>query len=140
MTNSFYKFSVPIQIRMCDLDPFSHVNNGIQSHYFDYGRSCYFEHVLQEKIDWLKFDLVIVHLSFDFKQVIEYYDNIICETRVINIGNKSIKMQQQLRDIDNNFIKTECYSIMSGYDRLKQCSTEIQAKYRQNILLFESIS
>ena len=48
-------FSCPIQIRMSDLDPYNHVNNGAQCNYFDMGRSRYFEHVFQTKIDWLTF-------------------------------------------------------------------------------------
>ena len=53
-----FHFSVPIQIKMCDLDPFAHVNNGVQCNYFDYGRSQYFEEVFGEKIDWMTRRLV----------------------------------------------------------------------------------
>ena len=57
ISETIYKFAVPIQIKMCDLDPFAHVNNGVQCNYFDYGRSLYFESVFGEKIDWLNMDM-----------------------------------------------------------------------------------
>lgn len=87
-----FKFSIPIQIKMSDLDPFAHVNNGVQCNYFDYGRSCYFECVLGEAINWLTVDLVLVHVGLDFKSPIKFHDQIVCDTTVYELGNKSFQM------------------------------------------------
>ena len=124
-----FNFSVPIQIKMSDLDPFNHVNNGIQCHYFDYGRSAFFEHVFQEPIDWSTFDLVLVHVDMDFHNGIEIHDKIICCSKVTNIGNKSFKMVQQLVDEQTGIVKTTCHSVICGFDRQTHQSIPLQDKY-----------
>lgn len=134
-----YHFSAPIQIKMCDLDPFAHVNNGVQCNYFDYGRSQYFENVLGEKIDWSTMDLVLVHVSLDFYRPIKIHDEIICETAVYEFGNKSFKMIQRLRSISDNEVKTVCHSILSGFDREAEVSIPISEKYRKFIGRFEHL-
>ncbi len=137
--NINYRFSVPIQIKMSDLDPFNHVNNGDQCHYFDYGRSQYFEQVFGQSINWLTFDLVLVHLDLDFHSGIEFQDKIVCKSKVLEIGNKSFKMVQQLVDERTGIIKTTCHSVICGFDREKHCSLPLQEKYKQRISEVEGI-
>ena len=134
-----YNFSTPIQIKMCDLDPFAHVNNGVQCNYFDYGRSRYFETVFGERIDWLKMDMVLVHTELDFKNPIKVYDDIVCETAIYSIGNKSISMIQQLRGSVDGVVKSICKSVLSGFDRESERSVPIQEKYKIAIRNFEGI-
>lgn len=133
-------FETPIQIRMSDLDPYNHVNNGSQNNLFDYGRTKYFENALNTKIDWLEFDLVLVHLEFDFRQSIRYYDNIFCKTKVVSFGEKSIKMEQTLFDKDTMEIKTECRCVIAGFDRKKNTSKPIPELYKKKIDEFEKKS
>lgn len=139
ISNITYKFAVPIQIKMCDLDPFAHVNNGVQCNYFDYGRSLYFESVFGEKIDWLNMDMVLVHTELDFKNPIKIHDDIVCETSIYHIGNKSIAMIQQLRCEKTRIVKTVCKSVLSGFDRTSEISAPIQEKYKEAIRNFEKI-
>lgn len=134
-----YRFSAPIQIKMCDLDPFAHVNNGVQCNYFDYGRSRYFESVFGEKIDWLNMDMVLVHTELDFKNPIKVHDDIVCETAIYRIGNKSIAMIQQLRCVRTGMVKTICKSVLAGFDRTTERSIPIQERYKEAIRKFEGI-
>lgn len=122
---------------MSDLDPFVHVNNGAQCNLFDFGRAAYFEHVFGQPIDWCTMDLVIVHLELDFKAAVEVHDAIVCETRIFEIGNKSVKMLQQLRDTRTNTVKTVCYSVLAGFDRLTHVSIPICEEYRKLFRSFE---
>lgn len=110
-------FSCPIQIRMSDLDPYNHVNNGSQCNYFDMGRSRYFEHVFQTEIDWLSFKYVLVHVDLDFCKPIHFHDPIVCESRVTEMGNSSFKMEQCLRDSKTGEIKTLCHAVVVYFDR-----------------------
>jgi len=135
----FFRFNVPVQIRMSDLDPFVHVNNGAQCNLFDFGRAAYFEHVLGKLIDWCEMDLVIVHLELDFKAGVEIHDTIVCETRILEIGNKSVKMLQQLRDTRTDTIKTVCYSVLAGFDRQTHSSIPIREEYKQLFRSFEHL-
>lgn len=135
--NVTFRFSVPIQIKMCDLDPFAHVNNGVQCNYFDYGRSQYFEEVFGEKIDWMSMDMVLVHVDMDFKSPIKIHDAIICETAIYEFGIKSFKMVQRLVDADTGFVKTLCHSVLAGFDRQTEKSIPIRTEYRNRISVFE---
>lgn len=118
-------FSCPIQIRMSDLDPYNHVNNGSQCHYFDMGRSRFFEHVFQTEIDWLTFKYVLVHVDMDFRLPIHFHDPIVCESRVTELGNSSFKMEQLLRDSKTNDIKTLCHAVVVYFDRMTNRSERI---------------
>lgn len=140
MQTETYQFSVPVQVRMSDLDPFVHVNNGAQCNYFDFGRSCYFEHVFQMPINWQEMDMVLVHVELDFKEGIEVHDNIVCETKVLALGNKSVKMMQQLRDTSTNKVKTTCYSVLAGFDRTTHHSIPIREDYKKLFREFEHLS
>ncbi len=127
-------FSCPIQIRMCDLDPFNHVNNGSQCHLFDYGRTQYFENLFNTQIDWLTFELVIVHLEIDYKLPIFIHDKVFCETEVYELGNSSIKMVQRLVDKNKNIVKTICKSVLVYIDRESNTPRPLPESYRNKFL------
>ena len=138
MATTFH-YSVPIQVRMSDLDPFVHVNNGAQCHYFDFGRSNYLEHVLELTIDWATFDLVLVHVGMDFKDSIGFHDQIVCESRVVSIGHKSFRMEQQLRDLRTGIVKTTCECVLAGFDRTTLQAIPIQEEYKTKFRAFEHL-
>jgi acyl-CoA thioester hydrolase len=135
--NTEFRVSVPVQVRMSDLDPFVHVNNGVQCHYFDLGRSFYLEKVLQNQVDWTTIDLVLVHIELDFAAPVEFHDQLVCESKIVEIGNKSLKMLQQLRDTKTNTVKTTCLSVLSGFDRTTHQSIPINEEYKRLIREFE---
>ena len=132
-----YNFSVDIQIRMSDLDPFVHVNNGAQCHLYDYGRTSYFEKVFGENIDWATLDLVLIHLELDFKSPILYHDRMVCDCKIIKVGNKSFTMYQQLRNKDTNEIKSTCTSVLCGFDRHTATAIPVRKDYVEKIYIFE---
>lgn len=138
MNKKDFYFTTDIQVRMSDLDPFAHVNNGAQCHLFDYGRSAYFEHVFEGKIDWAALDLVIAHLELDFLHPVLFEDDMVCDCKIYEIGNKSMKMIQQLRDVNTNTIKTTCKSVIVGFDRNNKTAIPIQTTYKEKITLFEN--
>lgn len=109
--------SCSIQLRMNDLDVFNHVNNGAQCHILDYGRTQFFERVLGERIDWLAFDLVLVHIDMDFKEPIMIHDEIACETEILEIGTKSVRLEQRLRDVRSGVVKTVSHSVAVSIHR-----------------------
>ena len=137
--DSEFRVSVPVQVRMSDLDPFVHVNNGIQCHYFDLGRSFYLEKVLQNQVDWTTIDLVLVHIELDFAAPVEFHDKLVCESKIIEIGNKSLKMVQRLRETTTNTVKTTCLSVLAGFDRQTHQAIPICEEYKQRIREFEGM-
>ena len=135
-----FRVAVPVQVRMSDLDPFVHVNNGIQCHYFDLGRSFYLEKVLQNQVDWTTIDLVLVHIELDFAAPVEFHDKLVCESKIIEIGNKSLKMVQRLRETTTNTVKTTCLSVLAGFDRTTHQAIPICEEYKERIREFEGVS
>ena len=138
--DSDFRVAVPVQVRMSDLDPFVHVNNGIQCHYFDLGRSFYLEKVLQNQVDWKTIDLVLVHIELDFAAPMEFHDKLVCESKIFEIGNKSLKKWQQLRDLNTNTVKTTCLSVLAGFDRQTHLAIPICEEYKQRIREFEGMA
>ncbi len=134
-----YRCSVPIQVRMSDLDPYVHANNGSQCNYLDFGRGAYFEQVFKRPIDWKSLDVVLVHLELDFRDSIEFHDEIVCDTKVVALGNKSMKMRQQLRDAKTGIVKTVSYCVLSGFDRVTHTSKPISEAYKNAIRSFEQL-
>ena len=122
---------------MSDLDPFVHVNNGTQCQYFDLGRSFYLEKVLQNQVDWTTIDLVLVHIDLDFAAPVEFHDQLVCESKIVEIGHKSLKMRQQLRDLNTNTVKTTCFSVLAGFDRQTHQAIPIREEYKARIREFE---
>lgn len=127
-------FSCPIQIRMSDLDPFNHVNNGAQCHLFDYGRTQYFETVFGTQIDWLTFEYVLVHLEFDFRKQVRIHDQVVCETEIEGFGHRSLKMYQHLRSTVTNEILTTCRCVIVYIDRATNQSKEIPEEHRNMLI------
>ena len=126
-------FSCPIQIRMSDLDPYNHVNNGSQCHYFDMGRSRFFEHAFNEEIDWLTFTYVLVHVDMDFKMPVRFHDELACESAILEVGNSSFKMIQRLVDQKTGEVKTLCHAVVVYFDREANKSERIPERDREKL-------
>ena len=118
---------------MSDLDPYNHANNGSQCNYFDMGRSRFFEHAFQEKIDWLTFKYVLVHVDLDFKMPVQFHDDLYCESAVLEVGNSSFKMLQRLVDRNTGAVKTLCHAVVVYYDRATNTPERIPDHDRQKL-------
>lgn len=136
-TSYTFHHQVPIQVRMTDIDPVGHVNNSVQLTYYDLGRLKYLETIQKKEIVWQELDMVIVHTACDFYNSIFLNDNIAVETKVIGIGEKSVKILQRIIDNTTNEIKSTCYSVMSGYDKKNNCSKKISEHFKTKVLEFE---
>ena len=132
-----YKHSIPIQIRFSDIDALSHVNNSFFAQYYDVGRIYYFEDVMKEKIDWTEIVVVIVNIEINFISPILQGDDIYVESKLTNFGNKSMKMEQRLIDKKTGIVKSNCKTILSGFDRLTNTSIKIPEEFKTKFLEYE---
>ena len=132
-----FKSKKNIQIRMTDLDPFGHVNNGVIYSYYDVGRLHYMS-CIEKNLQWENIDKVVVRTECDFLDSILFTDDISVETRVFEIGNKSIKMMQRIVDNRTGKVKSGCISILSGYDKENNTSKEISKEVKEKIVAFEA--
>lgn len=134
--NISFKHRLDIQIRMTDLDPFQHVNNGILCAYFDLGRLQYMKDIVGY-LSLSELDMVLVHTEFDYLHSIRFHDEIAVETTITGIGEKSVKMLQRIVSKDNSTTYCLCYSVLSGYDRSQDCSKKINETFKKIIFDFE---
>ena len=122
---------------MTDIDPLGHVNNSVFYSYYDVGRLHYFSQI-SEDISWEAIDKVIVRTECDFMETIVFQDDISVETKVVEIGNKSIKMMQRIVDNNTGKIKSSCLSVLSGYDKQNKESKAISEEFKKNVEDFEN--
>ena len=122
---------------MTDVDPLGHVNNGVIYSYYDTGRLHYLSQI-GENMHWEAIDKVVVRTECDFMESILFTDDISVETKIVEIGNKSVKMMQRIVDNHTGKIKSACLSILSGYDRENNVSKEISEEFRNKADAFEN--
>lgn len=119
---------------MADLDPFNHVNNGSQCHFYDYGRTMFYEQCFGEQIDWLSFGYVLAHLELDFKRPILVHDALVCETSLEEMRNTSMTLQQRLVDTNTNEVKGLCRSVVVHIDRKTYRPEPIPEEHKKRLL------
>jgi acyl-CoA thioester hydrolase len=131
-----FHHTLPIQLRFNDVDTFGHVNNTVYFTYYDLGKVDYFATVYPS-LDWEKDGIVAVHIEVDFISPIQRMSNVAVETAVVEIGNKSITLLQQVIDTKTREIKCICKSIMVAFDLEKNESKEIPEVWKEAICAFE---
>jgi len=132
-----FKSVLPIQIRMTDLDPFGHVNNGVFLSYYDLGRLDYLQRITHKVLDWSELDSVLVHVACDFKDSVLFSDRIFVGTKVVELGNRSIKILQHIFTENPYCLKSVCYSVLSGFDKEKNCSKPVSEELKERVRNYE---
>jgi acyl-CoA thioester hydrolase len=97
------------------------------------GRSRFFEYAFNEKIDWLTFKYVLVHVDMDFKMPIHFHDDLRCESAILEVGNSSFSMEQRLVDQSTGNVKTLCHAVVVYFDREANKSERIPERDREKL-------
>lgn len=128
---------LPVQIRFNDVDHLGHVNNNAYFAYYDLGKEEYMRTVL--KVDFRNADIVpvIANINADFVSPIYYGDDIVIETRVSHIGNKSFTLQQRAVNTQTNAVVCQCTTVMVCFNLQTQQSTDMPQIYRKAIEQYE---
>ena len=137
-TEERYHHSLPIQIRLNDVDRYGHVNNNSYFAYYDLGKEEYLRNVL--KVDYRKSEVVpvIANINADFIQPIFYGDEIVIETRVSHIGQKSFTLKQRAINQKTGCIVCQCSTVMVCFNLTTQTSAELPAPYRKAFTEYEA--
>ena len=132
-----YRHSLPIQIRFNDVDRFGHVNNNMYFSYYDLGKQEYLQSVLSK--DFMQNDLVpvVVNIHADFFAPVYYADEIVVQTRISHIGDKSFVLQQRAVNTTKNQVVCQCSTVMVCYSLKLQASVSLPDEYRQNVSEYE---
>jgi acyl-CoA thioester hydrolase len=124
--------TTPIQIRFSDIDGMGHVNNSVYWNYFDLGRVEYLQQALGDDFEARDETVVLVHVEANYKVQTKLKDTIAVQTRVVAIGERSIKMQQEIIDTQTNEVRVTSQSVLSGFSKTTQHSVPIRPEWRKH--------
>lgn len=97
-------FTYEPSVRLRDLDRNGHVNHPVYAAYLGETRAAYYQEVLGEDLSTL--NTVIVHISIDFAESVEYSNSIAVDMAVTEIGTSSLTMEYEVRRDDGTVVAT----------------------------------
>lgn len=124
--------TIDIQIRFSDLDAFRHVNNAQIVQYYDLGISNYISNLGILNI-FSGNSMVKVHIEMNFYDSINLQDKIEVQTSVSKVGNKSITFFQRVVESDSGKIKSDCVTVLAGFNVDTQQSVEVPQEWKDLI-------
>lgn len=136
-----YRHIIPVQIRFVDIDRLNHVNNACYLNYFELGRVRYFNQVLENKINWNIEGFILARTEIDHLVPVLLNDEIYCCTKVINLGNKSITIQNSIVKKQGNSL-IECakgQGVLVAMNYTNNTSMELPLTWRSAFKSFEGL-
>jgi len=133
-----YHHHTSIQIRFNDIDQLAHVTNSVYQQYFDLGRLKYFTDVFGLQMDWEKEGLILASITIDYLKPIKMWDEIEVLSMVYEIGNKSLKMRQEIFNHTTGEVSATSASVMVCYSNSKGQTITIPDEWRKSIINFEN--
>lgn len=132
-----YRHSIPIQIRFNDVDRYGHVNNNAYFAFYDLGKEDYLRSVL--RADYRQNDVVpvIANVNADFIHPIFYGDDILVETAIVHVGQKSFTLRQRAVNRKSGIVVCTCNTVMVCFSLSAQASADIPQAYREAIAAYE---
>ena len=127
---------MPAQLRFSDVDRFGHVNNSVYFSLFDMCKTHYFNDVVGTDI-FDRMAPVVVHIEANFISPVFFPDEIVIDTAVTHIGNKSFTLLQ--RALNERTGEVKCYSetVMVMMDTVRNESVELPANFRAAVSGYE---
>lgn len=121
-----------IQIRWADIDQLKHVYNGQYQHYYDTAKTEYFQKVLSLGSSWsiLGEGVITAQTLNNYYIPIELDDKIEIRTVMKEIGNKSLKLFQEIVNLENGVIHSDSTSVLVGYNPIEKSTFEIPDTWR----------
>lgn len=137
-TQIAFHHKMPAQIRFSDVDQFGHVNNAVYFELYDMGKTQYFYDVVgPDALD--KIAIVVVKIDACFFAPIFYPDNIVIQTALTHLGNKSFTLVQQAINPKTGELKCESRTTMVVYDPHNKQSVPMPDDYRAKIIAYEQL-
>ena len=134
-----FKHVIPAQIRFSDVDQFGHMNNSVYFSLYDLAKTSYLRDVFGPQ-DWSKFAMVVANINADFLAPVFFTDNLVIETTVLHLGNKSFTLLQRAVDTETKEIKCQCRTVMVAFDIEGQLPIPIPQNYKDAISKYEGKS
>ena len=106
--------------------------------FYDLGKENYFSEVLCPDFRTQPVVPLIASIHADFIEPIFYEDEIVMETRISHLGNKSFTLRQRAINQKTGRVVCQAETVMVCYSLAEQHSTEIPAHYRAAIEAYEA--
>ena len=132
-----FRHRMKVQIRFNDIDTLGHVNNAVYFTYFDLGKAKYFEAVLGGNVDWGNVNVVIANVNCNFFAPVFFNEPIEVITKTRCIHRSSFELVQQIVDAETGDVKSECRTIMVGFDVELQRSAPLEVEWIEALNNFE---
>ena len=130
------RHQMPAQLRFSDVDRFGHVNNSVYFALFDMCKTKYFLDVIGPSV-FDRLAIVIANVNADFLAPIYYPDEIVIQTSVIGMGNKSFTLFQRALNVRTQEVKCECQTIMVVFDTEESRSVRMPDEWKAKIIAYE---
>lgn len=127
------KITTTIQQRFADADSLGHINNIHLQEYFDLGKMELYATILGSRIDWMGINLVLVSIKTDMMRQTRLGDDIVIESRVESLGNKSMVVFQQLINRGDGGVNAECRTVVVCFDYATQRAVPFPEEWRRLI-------
>ena len=125
------KITTPIQMRFSDADSFGHINNVALQMYFDLGKTDLFNELWRLTGVAEQVPAIVVSLNTDFYEQIFYGDQVVVETSIESIGNKSLRLVQRL--MSGEKLCTLSRTVMVCYNRQTRKSVAVPAEWQKYV-------
>lgn len=139
MNERIYHHRIPAQLRFSDIDQLGHVNNAVTFSLYDMAKARYFTELFGD--DYLgTFGMVVANVNANFFSPVYFTENIVIETAVTHLGNKSFTLHQRAVNDDTKEVKLECTTIMVGFDPETAVSMPLPEDFKKRIMEYEEMN
>lgn len=137
-TTQTFRHRMPAQLRFSDVDRFGHVNNSVYFSLFDMCKTRYFHDVVGTDI-FDRMAPVVVHIEANFISPVFFPDEIVIDTSIVKMGNKSFTLLQRALNERTDEVKCYCETVMVMMDTATSQSVEIDEEFRTKVSNHEGL-
>nr|QIM09917.1 acyl-CoA thioester hydrolase [uncultured Prevotella sp.] len=134
-----FSHQIPAQLRFSDVDRFGHVNNSVYFSLFDMSKERYFMDVVGKNA-LQQVSIVVANINANFLAPIYYPDEIVIQTSVVHLGNKSFTLRQRAVNVRTKEVKCDCRTVMVCFDMNDKVSIPMPDYFKSKIAEFEGHS
>lgn len=132
-----FKHKLNVQIRFNDIDALGHVNNAVYMEFFDLGKADYFTSANGGPVDWRSANVVVASVNCNYLAPVYFHEPMAVQTQTIYVHDRSVKLLQQLINVETGEVKCQCVVIMVGFDVKNGVSAPISDDWKQRLSSYE---
>ena len=138
---SNFRFFHPIEVRYGDLDPQGHLNNSRYLTYFEQARIQYFVELglFQPGHSFMDFGVIMAEAGVTFHASVEYGMPVKVGVHVSKLGNKSMRVEQNIVHAESGEALATGYVILVAFDYRANKSIPIPDVMRKTIAEYEGL-